>query len=184
MSDQNPYAGKPYGDNPYESRPEYSERPTAYGETLGYGDPAGYGYPQHPPTMMSGDGGWQHNAPAVYGGAGSATLLTIGDIAVTGDSIVTPAGSLPLRGAVWTVSDMSRTEESTPAYAIVLAVIFFFACLLGLLFMLIKEHRTTGFIQVTVHSGGRYHATMIPARSPNDVFAINQLVNNARAMCA
>lgn len=197
MSEQNPYAGKPYGDNPYESLPEYGG-PSPYGETAGYGDQAGYGYPQHPPTMMSGssdwqhsaptmmggDGGWQHHAPVGYGGQGAATLLTIGDIAVTGDSIITPAGALPLRGAVWTVSDMSRTEESTPAYAIVLAVIFFFACLLGLLFMLIKERKTTGFIQVTVHSGGRYHATMIPARGPNDGFAINQQVNHARSLCA
>ena len=71
-----------------------------------------------------------------------------------------------------------------PAYAIVLAVIFFFACLLGLLFLLVKERKTTGYIQVTVNSGGRYHATMIPARGPNDVFAVTQQVNYARSLSA
>jgi hypothetical protein len=110
--------------------------------------------------------------------------MTIGDITVTGDSIVTPAGILPLRGAVWTVTDMSRTEQQIPAYAIVLAVIFFLACLLGLLFLLIKETTTTGYVQVTVNSGGRYHATMIPARSPADFFAVTQQVNYARTLSA
>ena len=42
---------------------------------------------------------------------------------------------------------MSRTEEKIPAHAIVLAVIFFIFCLLGLLFLLMKEKTTTGFVR-------------------------------------
>lgn len=103
---------------------------------------------------------------------------------MTSDSILTPAGALPLQGAVWTVTDMSRTEQGIPPYAIVLAVIFFLACFLGLLFLLIKENKTTGFIQVTVNSGGRYHATMIPVRTPADFYAVTQQVNYVRGLCA
>lgn len=111
-------------------------------------------------------------------------LVSIGDIAVTSEAIVTPAGMLPLKGATWTVTDMSRTEEKMPAYAIVLAIIFFFACLLGLLFLLMKEKKTTGHVQVAVHSGGRYHATMIPATSPQTFMQVSGQVNYARSLCA
>ena len=93
-------------------------------------------------------------------------MLSFGDITVMNDSIVTPSGTMPLKGAVWTATDMSRTEEKIPTVAIVLAIIFVLLCLIGLLFLLMKEKKTTGFIQVTVTSGGRHHSTMIAATSP------------------
>ncbi|MDX6260618.1 MAG: hypothetical protein QOH84_2306, partial [Kribbellaceae bacterium] len=82
-------------------------------------------------------------------------LVTIGDISVEQYRIVTPAGVLPTQGTNWSAMDMTRTEEKIPAYAIVLAIIFFLFCLLGLLFLLIKERKTTGFVQVTVQHGNR-----------------------------
>jgi hypothetical protein len=39
-------------------------------------------------------------------------LATIGDIGVSQHWVITPAGSYPIRGSVWTVSDMSHWEES------------------------------------------------------------------------
>ncbi|MER5770587.1 hypothetical protein [Streptomyces sp. NPDC001985] len=150
--------------NPYRSdgEPEYQWGP----------DQPAYGYPQETPP------GYVHPpqhpgyapVPAVGAtvpmGMGGAPLVAIGDITVVGDSIITPAGSLALRGAVWNATDLSRTEEKIPVYAIVLAVLFFGACGLGLLFLLIKEKSTTGFVQVTVTNDGRHHATMIPAHNP------------------
>jgi hypothetical protein len=59
-------------------------------------------------------------------------LVTIGDISVEQQRIVTPAGVLPTQGTNWSAMDMSRTEEKIPAWAIVLAIIFALACLLGL----------------------------------------------------
>ncbi len=108
--------------------------------------------------------------------------MVIGDITVTGDGIITPAGQLPLKGAVWTVTDMSRTEEKMPTYAIVLAVVFFIFCFLGLLFLLMKEKTTTGHIQVTVNSGGKYHSTMIPATHESVAYQVAQQVNYARSL--
>jgi hypothetical protein len=131
---------------------------------------AAYGYPAGPPP--------QPGLPPQPGGM----LLSLGDIAVMGDSVMTPAGPMPLKGAVWTVTDMSRTEESMPTYAIVLTIIFFLFCLLGLLFLLIKEKKTVGFVQVTVNSGGRYHSTMIPVSDPMAVANTMNQVNYARSL--
>ncbi|WP_326652103.1 MULTISPECIES: hypothetical protein [unclassified Streptomyces] len=178
MSEPNPYA---------DGEPEYKWGPTQPpGSTPAYGYPnqaPGYGYPggttpdysQTQPALPIPAAG----PPAPMGGA---PLVSIGDITVMGDSIVTPAGTLPLRGAVWNATDMSRTEEKIPAHAIVLAVVFFIFCLLGLLFLLMKEKTTTGFIQVTVTSGGRHHSTMIPARGPESFQMVMGQINYARSL--
>ena len=113
---------------------------------------------------------------------GGAPLLSIGDIMVMGDQIITPAGQLPLRGAIWNATDMSHTEEKIPTHAIVLAIVFFLFCLLGLLFLLMKERKTTGYIQVTVTSAGRHHQTMVPAHGPETFPAIMGQVNYARSL--
>ncbi|GGT57188.1 hypothetical protein [Streptomyces purpureus] len=166
--------------NPYASDGEYKWGPTQPPGTPGYGYPnanpnpvPGYGYPQQPAPMGAGAG-----VPA----AGGGPLLSLGDITVMGDSIVTPAGTMPLKGAVWNATDMSRTEERMPTVAIVLAVIFFIFCLLGLLFLLMKEKTTTGFIQVTVTSGGRHHSTMIPATGPDTIHWVMGQINYARSL--
>jgi hypothetical protein len=134
----------------------------------GYPGPGqAYGYPQQPPGV----------APM-----GGAPLLSIGDITVMGDQIITPAGTMPLRGAVWNATDMSHTEEKIPTYAIVLAIVFFVFCLLGLLFLLMKEKKTTGYIQVTVTSGGRHHSTMIPSYGPHTFVQVMGQINYARSL--
>ncbi|MGW4439057.1 hypothetical protein ACWELO_25405 [Streptomyces sp. NPDC004596] len=165
-----PPAGPGYG---YPAQPPGAPAP-AYG--YGYPAPApqpGYGFPQQPAAP---------GGPAAPVPMGGAVLLSIGDIMVTGDQIVTPAGRLPLRGAVWNATDMSHTEERIPPHAIVLAVVFFLFCLLGLLFLLMKEKRTTGCIQVTVTSAGRHHATMVPARDPATFPAVMGQINYARSL--
>ncbi len=108
--------------------------------------------------------------------------MTLGDIAVNGDTIVSPAGPMPLRGAVWTATDMSRTEERIPPHAIVLAILFFLLCFIGLLFLLMKERTTTGFVQVSVNSGGRHHSTMIPVQSRNQVVHVLNQVSYAQSI--
>ncbi|AJT65431.1 hypothetical protein T261_3767 [Streptomyces lydicus] len=182
---RNPYApppgGGPAADNPYAT-------------AQGYGYPQapqapGYGYPNAapPPAAAAGfpPGAPPQAAPLAVPGQApqlAGTVLSLGDIAVTGDTIMTPAGPLPLKGAVWTATDMSRTEEKIQTAGIVLAIVFFFVCLLGLLFLLMKERITTGFVQVTVNSGGRYHATMIPVQSPEQVMFVMNQVNYARSL--
>ncbi|MEV0142465.1 hypothetical protein [Streptomyces globisporus] len=192
MSEPNPYADDAYKWGPPQ---QPGHQPTvADGQAYGYPNPGGapaYGYPQPLPESATqpgpGYGYPQHGQPTMPGQylpvpQGGVPVLSIGDITVMNDAIVTPSGSMPLKGAVWTATDMSRTEEKIPAHAVVLAIIFALFCLIGLLFLLMKEKRTTGFVQVTVTSGGRHHSTMIPAMGPHTFPAIMGQLNQARSM--
>jgi len=147
-------------------------------------------YPQHP--VPGGDPGWNPTTPQspqppqpgygqpAYGQ--EPVLLWIGDIGVTQHWVVTPNGAAPLAGSQWIVRDGTRMEERIPPYAIVLAILFALACLLGLLFLLVKERHMVGFVEVTVRSGGVYHVTQIPARGPGEIDGVRRLVHQAQSM--
>lgn len=111
-------------------------------------------------------------------------LFSIGDIGVGQAWIVTPNGSAPLAGSQWLTNDNSYVERTIPTYAIVLAVILAFACLLGLLFLLVKEERRVGYVDVSVRSGNLYHVTQLPVRSPADIHHVLDLVHRAQTMAA
>jgi hypothetical protein len=194
LSDPNPYADDSYKWGP----PQQPGNPptVADGQAHGQAGPGAgaNGYPQQPPAAQPGYGYPQDQAgqPAMPGygypqqpglppGAG-APMLAFGDITVMNDQIVTPAGTMPLKGAVWTATDLSRTEEKIPTVAIVLAIVFALLCLVGLLFLLMKEKKTTGYIQVSVTSGGRHHSTMIPAMGPETFPMVMAQINTARSM--
>lgn len=117
-------------------------------------------------------------------GAPASPNVSLGDITVSGERILTPIGPMPLRGASWTVNDMSRHEKKIPVYAIVLAVVFALACLLGLLFLLIKEEEVTGHLQVSVHNEGKSYQTMIPANNGLVVHWVHQQVGYLRSVSA
>ncbi len=57
-------------------------------------------------------------------------------------------------------------------------------CLLGLLFLLIKEDRTTGWLQVTVQGPGFVHTTQVPASHQGTAADIHARVNFARSLTA
>ncbi|QXE35102.1 hypothetical protein KQY30_13305 [Streptomyces sp. GMY02] len=196
MSEPNPYADGEYqwgppqqpgpgpGATPAPGTPEYDfPNPTLIAGPQGATPtPApGYGYPVPGATPAPGYG-YPSGAPYPSPMGGGAPLVSMGDITVLSDSIVTPSGTLPLKGAVWNATDLSRTEEKIPAYAIVLAIVFFLFCLVGLLFLLMKEKTTTGFIQVSVTSGGKHHSTMIPATNPSAFHAVMGQINYARSL--
>lgn len=166
MSEPNPYADGEYTWGPPPPAAGYGFAGAGYGQP---GAVPGHGHPQQFPVV-----------PA--GGPPGVPLLSLGDITVLPDAIVTPAGPMPLKGAVWSATDMSRTEERIPQHAIVLAVVFAVFCLLGLLFLLMKERHTVGFIQVTVTSGGRHHSTLIPATGPESFPVVMGQINYARSL--
>jgi hypothetical protein len=116
--------------------------------------------------------------------ATAPVLLTVGDLACTQFHVITPAGTYPLGGTTWIVSNNTTTTESIPTYAIVLAIVFFVFCLLGLLFLLIKERRTHGFMTVTVQGPGLFHATQVPVSNPAQVAGIEAQVNYIRTLVA
>lgn len=109
-------------------------------------------------------------------------LVTIGDIACTRTEVITPSGRAPIGEVTWTFTDMSRTTRTIPVWAIVLAVVFFFLCFLGLLFLLAKEDRTEGWAQVTVQGPGLLHVVQVPVMSPVAVADLSARVNHARSL--
>lgn len=111
-------------------------------------------------------------------------LLTIGDIGITADAVVTPNGSGPLAGTQWIVTDRSITTTRIPPWAIVMAILFALACLLGLLFLLVKETVTQGYVEVSVRTGNVVHVTQLPVSNAADVNRWRQLVHQAQSLTA
>ena len=165
MTDQNPY-----GADPLRRRPARPTRRTTRGSRTSLPLPAdrpalpGYGIPRWSPGRRP-----RRRARLAARRCGGATAAVRSRRHPDDHrrhrrhhgGIMTPAGLLPLRGAVWTASDMSQTQARTPPVRDRAGRPLAPACLTGLFFLLIKEYATSGFAQVTVNSGGKYHATMI-----------------------
>ena len=115
-------------------------------------------------------------------GTPAPPLVTIGDITCTATEVITPSGRAPVSAVTWTMTDMSRTTQEIPVWAIVCAVVFVFVCLLSLLLLLVKEERTAGWAQVTLQGPGLLHVTQIPVTSPAALMDINGRINYARSL--
>jgi hypothetical protein len=146
-------------------------------------------WPQQPQDAVPGppSGQWPtpsfSSYPASYPPA-AATLVTIGDIACTQTSVITPSGTAPLAGTVWSFTDMSRTTKTIPTWAIVLAVVLIVFCFISLLLLLVKEERTEGGVQVVVQGPGFLHQTMLPVSSIAQVQDYAARVGYARSLAA
>lgn len=104
---------------------------------------------------------------------------------MTSSTVHTPMGDLPLTGSTWQVSDYWQHEEKTPVWAIATAILgFFVLTVFSLLFLLVKETRHHGTVQVTVTSGHRQYVARIPVRSQDEVRQINEQVNYVRSLAA
>jgi hypothetical protein len=103
--------------------------------------------------------------------------VQLGDIAVTDTHVHTPVGSCALRGTTWTVSNQTFVTQGIPAWAIVLAIVFFIFCLLGLLFLLVKERRVNGAVQVSMAGPGFSYSTYIPVYNEMAVFQVSRQVD-------
>jgi hypothetical protein len=170
-------AGQQGQPGPHPGQPgQYAPPPGAFPPPVG-GQFGQQQQPQQPQQPQYGQPQLPQNLPT------GPVLVTIGDISVEQQRIVTPAGVLPTHGANWSAMDMSRTEEKIPSWAIVLAIVGFLLCLIGLLFLLVKEKRTTGFVQVTVQYGNRTHNTHVGVSSPDQVADVLARVNYARTLC-
>lgn len=115
--------------------------------------------------------------------AQSVVAVQIGEIMVTPPVIRTPAGVLPLAGSSWHVMDHWQKEEKVATWAIVASILGFF-CLtvFSLLFLLVKETRHHGTVQVTVTNGGHQYVARIPVADQFQVQQINNQVNYARSL--
>lgn len=110
--------------------------------------------------------------------------VRLGDISVGDTRVQTPVGVFPLQGTVWTVSNQSYATESIPTWAIVMAILTFLLCLLGLLFLLVKERRVQGAVQVSVQGPGLSYSTYLPVYNELAIFQINQNVDWIRGQVA
>lgn len=117
-------------------------------------------------------------------GAGEVepTLVTIGDIVVSRSWVVTPTGTKPRREVSWSATPLYQSSQVIPPWAVVCAVIFFFACLLGLLFLLVKEERTSGHVQVMVQAPGFVHSCYVPVKSMAQVQDVMARIDYARSL--
>ncbi|MGV9981151.1 hypothetical protein ACWDUH_26080 [Micromonospora wenchangensis] len=123
--------------------------------------------------------------PPLPGAAGGQqpAAVQIGEIMVNPPMIHTPTGVLPLAGATWYVTDHWQREEKIASWAIVCAILGFFCLtIFSLLFLLIKETRYHGTVQVTVTSGGHQYVARIPVVDQGQVQQINNQVNYARSL--
>ena len=110
--------------------------------------------------------------------------VRLGDVSVSDTRVQTPYGAFPLARTTWMVTNQTYVTESIPAWAIVLAIIFFVFCLLGLLFLLVKERRLYGAMQVSIQGLGLSHSTYIPVNSEFQIIQINQNVDWIRGQVA
>ena len=120
--------------------------------------------------------------PAVPGVGYEPFLVTIGDIGVTATSVITPRGNAPLAGAEWFVQDRTYLKDEIPTWAIITAIVGAAFCLLGLFFLLVKEPRLRGWIDVTVRSGPLMHTTHLPVQGAETAADINNRVAYARSI--
>jgi len=110
--------------------------------------------------------------------------VSIGQIACTDHQVHTPVGTYPLAGTVWTTTNQTMVTESIPTYAIVLTILGVWFCLLGLLFLLIKERRLTGSVQVSVQGPGLSYSTYVPVSDQRAIYQISTTVDWIRAQVA
>jgi hypothetical protein len=110
--------------------------------------------------------------------------VRLGDVSVSDTRIQLPHGMYPLAGTTWMVTNQTYVTESIPAWAIVCAILFFIFCLLGLLFLLVKERRLYGSMQVSIQGPGLSHSTYIPVNSEIQIFQINNSVDWIRGQVA
>ncbi|WP_228986602.1 hypothetical protein [Micromonospora sp. DH13] len=168
-----PFSAPP-GPGPYSAPPATGAFPVPPGPGPYSAPPAG----PYPPALAGPLGAPQY-------GASSVVAVQIGEIMVTPPEIRTPAGVLPLAGTQWHVADYWQTEQKVATWAIVCAVLGFFCLtIFSLLFLLIKETRHYGTVQVTVSNGPHQYVARIPVTDQGQVMHINNQVNYARSLSA
>jgi len=117
--------------------------------------------------------------------AAGPVVAEIGELAVTSTTVHTPTGDIPLRGSTWLVSEQWITEQKTPTWAIILAVVgFCVVTFFSLLFLLAKETVYRGTAQVTVTNGAQQYVARIPVAGSEDLQQIHAQVNYVRSLAA
>lgn len=119
--------------------------------------------------------------------ASTQPLVRFGDFYLTEQWVVTPHGSIPLANCGIVVTDATRTDRVIPTWAVVVSIVgFFFVFLFSLLFLLARESRVSGFVQITVTNGAFTYQTGEPAQLnlPGQFFELQNRTNYAHGLIA
>ncbi|HEX5542827.1 MAG TPA: hypothetical protein VFX60_14910 [Micromonospora sp.] len=129
---------------------------------------------------------WPAGGPAPLPSAPPEPVIAqIGEIAVTSSVAHTPAGAIPLAGSSWQLTDFWHSEQKTPTWAIVTAILgFCVLTVLSLLFLLVKETVYRGTVQVTVTNGPQQYVARIPVTDQAQVHYLHHQVNYVRSLAA
>ncbi len=112
-------------------------------------------------------------------------IVEIGEIQVTSSTVHTPSGAFPLAGSEWMVNEQWFTEQRTPRWAIVLAIVgFCVVAFFSLLFLLIRETVHKGVVVVRVSNGPYRHEAHIPVSDPAQVQTVVHQINYVRSLAA
>ena len=114
-------------------------------------------------------------------------LVSIGNVHFTEQYVITPAGTWPLAQTNVTTTDQTATTTHTPAWAIVMVILFIWFFLLSLLFLLARQTRVSGYMAVNIQSGGYSYTEQVPVFSAaqkadvfNRVLFVQGLIGRAR----
>jgi hypothetical protein len=80
-------------------------------------------------------------------------LIQVGQITADAHWVRTPIGAFPTAQVTVSSADQTSTISRTPAWAVVMAILFVWVFFLSLLFLLARKHSTSGFVGVTVQYG-------------------------------
>ncbi len=124
-------------------------------------------------------------APTAAVHAREPVIARFGDIEVTGSAVRGPTGTFPLPDSVWRCFDYWYDIRVTPAWAIALALVGFFVVpFVSLLFLLVKEPRRVGVLQVAIWDGVRQHVVDLPVGDVAQARAIEHQVDRVRVLAA
>ena len=91
--------------------------------------------------------------------------MSIGNIHVTDQYVHTPAGTWHLSRVNITTTDQTSTTTHTPAWAIVMTLVFVWFFLIGLLFLLARQTRLSGYVAVHIQAGPQSYTEHVPVFS-------------------
>lgn len=120
--------------------------------------------------------------------AAGPELVRIMNISATAEHVITPVGSWPLAQINVTSTDQTSTTTHTPAWAIVMTILFIWFFLLSLLFLLARQTRVSGYIAIYIQAGSQSYTEQVPVYSAvqradvlNRVTYLQGLIGQARS---
>ena len=109
--------------------------------------------------------------------------LSLGEITMTEDQVVTPAGSVPVGDVIWAISDWSEAggRPKSSALQTALNILSPLFAPFAVLARRGRRLRSQGWIEVTVSGANMSFTTEIPTGDARDADAVREKFASARA---